>query len=180
MYFSGNTFGRTGMLLAFFAAASTALWGQEKPVAPKPIAPIGWLVGGIWTADASKLGPGMKRIETRYQWADNDAFIRFTTRFVMEKGTLKNYDGNFFWNPEQSSLAIWYMDAANAITQGPVKLDGETMQVTFRGEDFEGHPADLRVNVVRVTNDHYSWHLEEKAGEGWKRLAALEYLRVAG
>jgi hypothetical protein len=36
-----------------------------------PISALAWLVGGVWTADASKLGPGMERIETRYQWADN-------------------------------------------------------------------------------------------------------------
>jgi hypothetical protein len=33
---------------------------------------MAWLVGGVWTADAAKLGPGMQRIETRYlmvgQW----------------------------------------------------------------------------------------------------------------
>jgi hypothetical protein len=72
------------------------------------------------------------------------------------------------------------MDAANAITHGTVRLDGESMELTFRATDFEGKPADLRVDVVRVTNDHYSWRLEEKAGSDWKHLASLEYLRVAG
>jgi hypothetical protein len=34
--------------------------------------------------------------------------------------------------------------------------------------------------VIRKTNDHYTWMLEEKQTEGWKQLAALEYLRVVG
>jgi hypothetical protein len=174
--------GRTGIgiLLALLACATATLRGEEKPAAAKPIAPLSWLVGGVWKADATKLAPGMKTIETRYQWADNDAFIRFTTHFVMEKGTVKTYDGNFFWNPEQSSLGFWYMDASNWITQGPVKLDGDTMELTFRAADFQGKPADLRVDVVRVTNDHYTWRLEEKTGSDWKHLASLEYLRAAG
>jgi hypothetical protein len=162
------------------AAASTAMWpqdGAKKTEAPKPIAALAWLVGGVWTADASTLGPGMQRIETRYQWADNNAFIRFNTHFVQDRGTLRNYDGNFFWNPEQASLAMWYMNAGNAITQGPVTIDGEVMKMTFRGENFAGKPADLRVQVTRITNDHYSWRLEEKQPEGWKQLMALEYLR---
>jgi hypothetical protein len=175
-----NVIEKTGILFAWVAVASSPLRGDGPPTSPKPVAPLAWLVGGVWTADASKLGPGMKAIETRYHWADNDAFIQFTTHFVMEKGTVKNYAGNFFWNPDQSALGFWYMDAANAITQGPVKLDGDTMELTFRAPDFEGKPSDMRVHVVRVTNDHYTWQLEEKAGADWKRLASLDYLRAAG
>ncbi len=39
--------------------------------------------------------------------------------------------------------------------------------------------SDLRVTVTRKTNDDYRWALSEKQGDGWKELAALEYLRVA-
>jgi hypothetical protein len=164
------------------ALASAAFSGQEsapKPQATKPIAALAWLVGGVWTADASKMGPGLQRIETRYQWSDNNAYIRFTTHFVMDKGTLRNYEGHFFWNPDETSLAVWYMDARNAITQGPVRVDGDLMQITFRATDFEGEMADLRVEVARKTNDHYTWTLQEKATADWKQLASLEYLRLA-
>jgi hypothetical protein len=50
----------------FFLAAIA--FGQEtpkKPDMPRPISALSWLVGGVWTADASKMGPGMQRIETR-------------------------------------------------------------------------------------------------------------------
>src|SRR5215470_5699819 len=89
--------------LTAFSVASASSQNQEPArtrEATKPIAALGWLVGGVWTADASKLGPGMQRIETRYEWSDNAAYIRFTTHFISDKGTLRNYDGNFFWNPE--------------------------------------------------------------------------------
>lgn len=171
------------VVLALMVMTATAIWPQEtakKPEAGKPISALGWLVGGVWTADGTKLAPGLQRIETRYQWSDNGAFIRFTTHFVLDKGTVPTYDGSFFWNPEQATLAMWYMDTRNSITQGPVKLDGETTEMTFRGNDFEGKPADLRVKVVRKTNDHYTWLLEEKLPDGWKQLGALEYLRTAG
>ncbi len=166
---------------ALLALAAAALFGQESgPIAPatKPIAALAWLVGGVWTADGTTLAPGLK-IETRYQWSDNDAYIRFTTHFVTEKGTLKNYDGHFFWNPEHSALAVWYMDARNHITQGPVVVEGDVMQIAFRAEDFQGRMADLRVQVTRKTNDHYTWMLEEKQAAGWGQLASLEYLRTA-
>lgn len=173
---------KAAIFLALMAVTMMVARGQEgaKNTAPsKPITALGWLVGGVWTADGSKIGAGMQRIETRYQWSDNDAYIRFTTHFVMDKGTLKNYDGSFFWDPERASLAMWYMDARNSITQGPVQFEGDTLLLTFRAHDFEGKMADLRVKVTRKTNDDYNWLLEEKQPEGWKQLARLEYLRVA-
>jgi hypothetical protein len=178
---------RKGIHLALLALTSIAMGGAiqgqdpaKKAAAPKPIAALGWLVGGVWTADATKLAPGMLRIETRYQWSDNNAFIRFNTHFVSEKGTLRNYDGQFFWNPDQSAFGMWYMNAGNSITQGPVKLDGDMMELTFRAEDFDGKQADMRVRVTRKTNDDYNWLLEETTPEGWKQLMTLEYLRLAG
>ncbi|MGC1492030.1 MAG: hypothetical protein WA798_11725, partial [Candidatus Acidiferrum sp.] len=110
-------------IVAIVLAATTMGWSQnneKKADESKPIAVMNWLVGGVWTADASKMQPGMK-IETRYQWSDNNAYIRFNTHFVFEKGTAKAYDGHFFWNPAQKSLAMWYMDTKNGITEGPVE-----------------------------------------------------------
>jgi hypothetical protein len=146
----------------------------------KPISGLSWLVGGVWTADATKLGPGMLRIETRYQWSDNDSYLRFTTHFVSEKRDQKTYDGNLFWDPAKESLAMWYMDASNHITQGPMTLNGDRWQMWFDGTDFEGKPASLRVEVLRKSADLYRWSLSEKQGDTWKELAALDYARKPG
>jgi hypothetical protein len=169
-------------LVALFLGVAMG-WSQEtekKQEAPKPISALTWLVGGVWTADASKMAPGMQRIETRYQWSDNSAYIRFNTHFVFDKGTAKAYDGNFFWNSEQKTLAMWYMSAQNEITEGPVEVNGDVMKVSFRGPDFDGKVADMQVFVKRKTNDDYRWSVQEKEGDTWKEVAALEYLRVAG
>jgi len=172
---------KTIVLPAVLALAAVGVFGQQstpKPPAAKPMAALEWLVGGVWTADAAKMAPGM-RIETRYTWADNGAYIRFTTHFVSPQGTLKNYDGQFFWNPEQSSLVMWYMDAQNHITQGTITVDGNVTQFTFRAPDFEGKMADLRVLVAKKSKDDYTWTLEEKQPAGWGPLASLEYVRTA-
>ena len=52
------------------------------------------------------------------------------------------------------------------------------MTITFQGTDFEDKPASLRVQVLRRTNDHYTWQLDEEIPTGWKQLAKLEYLRT--
>jgi hypothetical protein len=163
---------------------AAAAIGEKAPATktpePRPVDALSWVVGGVWTADASRLAPGMQRIETRYQWSDNHAYIRFNTHFVFDKGAAKTYDGNLFWNPDKKSLAIWYMDHANSITEGPLQIDGNLWTITFHGPDFAGNPADLRVLITRKTNDDYNWSVAEKQGETWKELAQLEYLRVPG
>ena len=145
--------------------------------APEPMAPLAWLVGGVWTADASKMGGGMQRIETRYEWSDNHAFLRFNTHFVSDKGTLHNYDGQFFWDPQQQTLKMWYMNARNDITEGSIAINDNEFSFLFQGTDFEEKPADLRVQLTRKNNDRYIWQLAEKTPDGWKPLASLEYVR---
>jgi hypothetical protein len=168
----------------FFILILTAnfAWAQDaaKAPEPKPIDALAWLIGGVWTADMSAMGHGMQRIETRYQWSDNHAYVRFTTHFVFDKGTANTYDGNLFWNPEQKSLAMWYMNAENEIMEGPVKIDGDTWTMTFHGTDFEGKMADLRVEVARKSPDLYHWLVREKQADGWKEMMALDYHRVNG
>ena len=152
---------------------------KSKPT-EKPITVLAWLVGGVWTADMSSMGHGMQRVETRYQWSDNNAYVRFTTHFVFDKGTARTYDGNLFWNPEQKQLAMWYMNAENEIVEGPMNIDGDTWTMTFRGTDPEGKMADLRAEVTRKPPDLYHWLVREKQADGWKEIMALDYHRVAG
>ena len=83
-------------------------------------------------------------------------------------------------SPAKNSLALWYMDARNSITEGPVTIDGNTEQIFFDGRDFEGKQAALRVDVVKKSPDLYTWTLLEKQGEGWKQLASLDYVRKPG
>jgi hypothetical protein len=172
---------RIGLCVVVLLVGAGWVWAQEaeKKAEAKPIAVLGWLLGRVWTADASKMGNGMQRIETRYEWSDNDAYIRFTTHFVFDKGTAKTYDGNLFWDAEKKSLAMWYMAADNSIMQGPMRWDGSVLSAEFRATDFEGKMADLKVEVTRKTNDKYVWALSEKDGTSWKPLASLEYVRMA-
>ena len=171
---------RIGLCVVALLMGAGLVWSQgaEKKAEAKPASVLGWLVGGVWTADASKMGNGMQRIETRYQWSDNDAYLRFTTHFVLDTKTMKRYDGNFYWDPEKNELTMWYMASDGSVMQGPMRWDGTVLNIVFRAKDFEGQMADLQVEVTRKTNDKYVWTLSEKDGTGWKSLASLEYVRM--
>ena len=86
---------RVGLWAAMLMLVTGTTGAQETAAAKtvKPISAIAWVVGGVWTADTSKLGGGMQRIETWDQWSDNGSYIGFTTPFVSDQGALKNYDG---------------------------------------------------------------------------------------
>jgi hypothetical protein len=164
------------MAIAISIKAQTS---NKQSATNNPVKAMAWVVGGTWIADTSNLGPGMQRIETRYDWSDNGSYIRFTTHFVSDKGTLKNYDGSFFYDPTGKTLSMWYMDAGGSITQGPMTIEGDHWQMAFRGPDFAGKIADLQVDVLRKSNDLYHWSVSEKDGDTWKKLLELDYARKA-
>lgn len=163
--------------LSSFGQAKSAP-AETSQKAQSPISALAWLIGGVWTADASGMGQGKLQIQTRYQLSDNGSFIRFTTHFVTDQRELKNYDGNLFWDPARKSLYMWYTSAANVITEGPMTVDGDHWQMSFTGENFEGKQAALRVDVLRKSNDLYRWALSEKQGDAWKEIAKLDYVRT--
>jgi len=167
------------LVLVSMAIPFASAQGPEK-AQPKPIHALDWLVGGVWTAEPSNSGQGLQRIETRYQWSDNNSFLRFTTHFVFDKGTTRTYDGNLFWNPEKNSLAIWYMNAENEIIEGPMQVEGDRWTTTFRGTDLEGKMADLRAEVTRKSPNLYHWLVKEKQADTWKEIMALDYRRLPG
>jgi hypothetical protein len=119
----------------------------------------------------------MRRIETRYQWSDNHSYIRFTTHFITDSAERPRYDGNFFWNHSRSTLAMWYMDAEHDITEGPMTVDGDRWEMSFRAQDFSGKDASFRVEILRKSNDLYHWSLREHVGNTWKEVLALDYIR---
>lgn len=161
------------MLLTSIAFA-TAL--DSAGAQTRPIDRFSWLVGGIWEADASSLGNGMKQIATRYQWSPNKAYIEFSTTFTSTKGSVVNYSGSLFQSTQGSAASpayeMWYMDARNAITDGPVSpRSGDDWSLAF-AQDSQNY----RVDVMREARDRYRWMLYSQAGAEWSLVFALTFV----
>lgn len=144
----------------------------------KLIGPLLWLAGGTWTADASGLGPGMLRIETKYRLSSNGSFVRFTTAFVSTKGAAPAYDGNFYYDPATTQFAMWYANAKGEIVQGPVAVDGDITSLLFESRDpRDGKPGQMRVVLTRKSRDLCTWSLYDLTRDPLKPILSLAYRR---
>ena len=166
------------MKRASFALAVLLSFSLLGAAPAKPIAPMLWLVGGTWTADASGLGPGMLRIETAYRLSSNGSFVRFTTAFVSTKGSAPTYDGNFYYDSGTSQFAMWYADAEGRIVQGPVAVDGAITSLLFEADDpRDGKPGQMRVVMTRKRPDLFTWSLYDLTRDPAKPIFSLDYRR---
>jgi hypothetical protein len=167
---------RGALLLVLMAVAiATPLRGATQDHHAQPVAALSWLVGGVWKADASKVGA--TTAEMRYSWSDNGDYIRFNMHFLKGNQVSRIYDGSFYWNPQTSSLQIWNMNGKNEVMEGPVKVDGKAIAATFPAKDAAEHEVEFRMTVTRQTDSRYHWSMEEKQPSGWKELIALDYVR---
>jgi hypothetical protein len=165
-------------IVACALALATLVSGASAPV--RPIDKLGWLAGGVWSADASGLGGSVTRIDTRYEWTPNRSFIRFTTDFVSGGSASPHYAGDLFFDPGERSLMIWYMDESNAITSGHMSVDGKLWTISFRGDgDVVGvaGSVDYTVDIVRTGDDSYTWTLFADVDHAKKQVFALTYRR---
>ena len=172
---SNATLAAVALSLSFAALAQS-----PQPAAPHsgPVAQLGWLVGGVWVADASGFGGGMQRIRDPlplvrqrqlrpvhhpFRQRQQRRAEHLRRQFLLERGRENVHD---------VVHERWRRDH---------RRTGDDQQrraeMLFRGTDFDGKLADLRVDVTKKTPDLYRWTLLEKQGDAWKQLASLDYAR---
>jgi hypothetical protein len=164
-----------------FAGDSARATDAQATSPPRQIDKLEWLVGGTWTADASKLPGGLARIETRYDTAAGGAVIRFTTRFLDSANDVENsYAGDLFFDPTANSLSMWYIDSRSAIVQGPITVDADNWSASFRAPgDIVGkkETIDFRCDIMREGPNKYKWTLSARPDTAWTKILELEYIR---
>lgn len=143
----------------------------------RPIDRFSWLIGGTWTANASKLGKGMREISTRYQWSQNRTYVEFSTVFASETGAVVNYSGMIFNDPSTAATGggyrMWYTDAKGAITEGAVSPgSGDDWSLNFLSEN-----KPYRVDILRQSADSYRWSLYSQSSSSWSPVFSLDFNR---
>lgn len=167
------------LFIALSWLPSTAL---AAPAQPQPLKQLDWLVGGVWTADASQLPGGLKRIETRYRYAADKCLIRFTTEFIAASGAAVNrYAGDVYYDAPSNRLEMWYISSENEITQGTIALNGDGWQFAFESPGAivgKNGLVNFHTDVLHPSADAYQWKLSAEDGSAWKPVFALTYVRT--
>jgi hypothetical protein len=168
------------VLVAWNSADAAQTQTTPAPSPSPRIEQLEWLVGGVWTADASKLPGGLTRIETRYDSVAG-VVIRFTTMFFDKQNKVVNsYAGNLYLDPNVNNLSIWYIDSQNSITQGQITTDGDDFTISFRAPgDIVGEKqlVNFRCQITRHGSDDYTWSLSAQSPTKWAKIFNLEYVR---
>jgi|HubBroStandDraft_6_1064221.scaffolds.fasta_scaffold204509_2 hypothetical protein len=164
------------LLAAFFVFATSN--GAGATTATDSLHGLDWLAGHTWRAKLPASGT-LSHIDVHYDWAETGNLLQFATRFYTTDGKIvQRYAGNFYYDPGESTLMMWYLNSANTIVHGPVTLAGDTMTMTFQSPDDEGKPAEYRVDVTRTTPAAYRWELFKQDAGSWAKQLSLTYERA--
>ena len=159
------------LLMSGFLSAQPAEKKSAPVAAPaKPVAALAWLVGGVWTADASKMGSGMQRIETRYEWSDNGAYLHFTTHFVSDNGTLKAENVLFDRLWQHQDLDVGVIPMRSVTNQGLLDHQGKKVFLVR---------ARSRSGPLRTAEHRLRLHLAPVSAPGPKQEFKLANYRLA-
>jgi len=174
-------------LAVMFCVAPASAESPTAAPSASPVQPLDrlqWLVGGVWTADASKLGGGMSRIETRYESVADGNLIRFTTAFIdAHENVVNRYAGNFYVDPATARIKTWYLSSKNEITHGDVAIDPATVTLLITEAPEPDAPPQYRVVIAPengLGSDYhqvYVWKLSARDGDAWKPMFGLTYAR---
>jgi hypothetical protein len=164
----------TAVLLLGMAAAGA----QDKaPVAlnaDDTLAPVAWLVGGVWTADV-KDGADSTHVENRIRWASNHQAIEFNTSFNGKP----HYYGFYAYNPATKAVEFHYTSSEGEATNGTAVFnaaDGKLHQ------DFEvihtgGKTSQVRSTLKQDGNDGYQFAVFLQKNGEWAEVFKIDYHR---
>ncbi len=165
------------LMLATFVASGYA---QSKPAASTatagPLAPVAWLVGGIWVSDVKDPSDGsMTHVENHIRWAANHEAIEFNTDFNGKP----HYFGFYAYNPVAKTIGFYYTNSEGELTIGTATpdADGKTLHQEFDIMHPDGKTGHIRSTLVRDGNDAYWFSVfVQKDGE-WAQVFKIRYER---
>ena len=166
-------------ILALAMIASTAV-AQSKPAAPSDastnLAPVAWLVGGIWVADVKDASDGTAtHIENRIRWAPNHQAIEFNADFNGKP----HYNGFYAYNPAAKTIGFYYTSSEGELTIGTSTpdSDGKTLHQEFDMMHPGGKVGHIRSTLVRDGNDAYWFSVFMQKDVDWEEVFKIRYVR---
>jgi hypothetical protein len=148
--------------------------------ASSPLAPLAFLVGGIWHADLPNTPQGQTvAIEAQYEWSANHQGIRFDSTWIIAGRRHAYASGLYAWNPAQKRLALWYTDAAGSLTTGTVEAVAGVLRHDLMVTDRSGNAEAVRAEIVPVDAQTYTDTIFTSKDGQWQKLIDVRYQRPA-
>ena len=148
--------------LAAIALAPIAARAYAQQPA-SPFAPIEFVVGSCWVGTFPE---GKQTDEHCFEWVFDRKFVR--DRHVVRGGELYQGETLYDWDAKNKRLAFTYWNSLGMVMHGDVKSTPQS--IVF-------DQGDGRSTWTRTGPDGYHTLVEQKSGDGWKTLWAMDFTR---
>ena len=156
----------TALRCVLVCTVATAAMAQSQPSAKQaesPLAPIAWLVGGIWTSDIKDPGDGsVTHVENHITWAPNRQAIEFVTDFNGKP----HYNGFYAFEPVKKAISFYYTSGEGQLTIGTATPDPD------------GKTQHIKSTLARDGSDAYDFtvFMQDTTG-AWAQAFKIRYQR---
>jgi len=170
----------TALRCVLVCTVATAAMAQSQPSAKQaesPLAPIAWLVGGIWTSDIKDPGDGsVTHVENHITWAPNSQAIEFVTDFNGKP----HYNGFYAFEPVKKAISFYYTSGEGQLTIGTATPDpdGKTLLQEFDVMQPSGKTQHIKSTLAPDGRDAYDFtvFMQDTTG-AWAQAFKIRYQR---
>ncbi len=153
----------------------------KAPAVPEiPLAPMTFLVGGLWKASPPPAANGapVSNIELRVDWTNNHQSLRFESAWVRDGKTTPYTSGFYAWDGVKKQIIFIYTDGVGTLTQGAVTREGDALvhEITMTARDGKVSVARSRM-TPKGPNAFTNEIFLQKDG-AWSKLIGVTYERA--
>jgi hypothetical protein len=145
----------------------------EAPSAQEPLAPLAWLAGNCYTGT---FADGTTQDFICYEWVFEGKFLRSRHRVV---GGAKPYAGETLISFDKAAGVIRfdYYNSLGDVLRGEVMPSTEGVAFPPEQVTIGGESAEIRSSWKRRGTDGYAAVTERRAGDEWRTLFTIEFVR---
>jgi hypothetical protein len=147
----------------------------ETPAA-SPLTPIAFLTKHEWDAKLPDSPEGKKRkIHAQFTWSQNHQAIRISNQFVIDGKARPYIDGLYAWDPQQSVIVFWYVDAEGSLSKGTVRLEEGRLVHEFDEIQGDGKSSAFVAKVTSHGDSSWENEIFARRGNDLAPIAKVQY-----
>jgi len=172
-------------LLALPAASGGAEPSRSQQAATAPehlLDQLGWLVGGVWTAEEpSDQGPPLV-VHLACNWSGTRNALLFHVTFLSQGHETPQYDGMYVWHPGKQKFVLWQVNRKGEVAEGELTISGKEMDQTVHVAHLDGSEHFLKAHYTLIDDNAFRFKAQFRPSESapWQEALDLVYKRQQG